>query len=235
LSQADPTADGEGMYLRHWLRLLGSAGFIQDLRVGSFNTGSGAFLSAQTLATTVFSGMPFEVHALMSPVEKDRQLDAVIRDVRYRQEVPIWAVPNSHIYSLGPDVLDVIDVRYYSDPTNSLSRGEGHPDWFGYAVTGSGNELRVTPALVASQQLVIDALLCPTLGAGDLATVNLPDDKRILWGTAARCLWLLEQQAPGKEADMYRARRMEAAGEYTRLSARFQPAVSRKIQLDSPW
>src|SRR3990167_10656208 len=83
-AQADPTASGEQMYHRHYLRLLGSAGFIQDVRVGSFNTGSGAFMGAQTLATTIFSGMPFEVAGLISPAEKDMALDAVIRDVRVR-------------------------------------------------------------------------------------------------------------------------------------------------------
>mgnify|MGYP001611606624 FL=1 len=57
-AQADPTASGEQLYFRHWLSLLGSAGKIQDLRVGSFNTGSGAYLGAQTLATAIFSGMP---------------------------------------------------------------------------------------------------------------------------------------------------------------------------------
>ncbi len=234
-AQADPTASGEQLYHRHWLRLLGSAGFIQDTRVGSFNTGSGAYLSAVTAATTIYSGMPFEVHALMSPSDKDRALDAVIRDVRYRQELALWAVPQGHIYSLGPDVLDVIDVRYYSDPTSSLDRGQGYPQWFKFEQTASRNELRIEPSLLPSYQLVIDAILAPSLGAGDLATVNLPSDQWALAGAAARCYWMLEQQGPGQETSKYKERRVEAAREYTRLSNRFQPIIARRIQLDEPY
>src|SRR3990172_1927509 len=77
-SLADPTASGESLYHRHYLRLLGSIGLLQDLRVGTFNAGSGAFLAAITAATTIISGMPFEVHALVSPAEKDRAIDGAI-------------------------------------------------------------------------------------------------------------------------------------------------------------
>ncbi len=234
-SLADATASGEQLYYRHWLRLLGSAGFIQDVRVGSFNTGSGAYLAAVTAATTIYSGMPFEVHGLISPAEKDRALDEAIKDVRYAQELALWAIPQGHIYSVGDEVLDVVDVRYYSDPTDSLNRGEGHPDWFKLVRTASGNELRINPSLIASYQLVIDAIMAPSLGAGDLATVNLPSDKWALTGAAARCYWMLEQQSPGQETSAYKAKRAEMAREFTRLSARFQPSVSRKIQLDAPW
>jgi hypothetical protein len=235
LNQADPTASGEQLYHRHWLRLMGSAGFIQDVRVGSFNTGSGAYLSAVTAATTIYSGMPFEVHGTISPTDKDRAIDAVIRDVRYQQELTIWAIDQGHIYSLGPNVLDVVDVRYYSDPANSLNRGEGHPHWFGFTQTASRNELRIAPSLRASYQLVIDAILAPSLGAGDLATVNLPSDEWILSGAAARCYWQLEQKGPGQETSKYKERRQEAARAFSGLSARFQPIISRKIQLDEPY
>jgi hypothetical protein len=234
-SQADPTASGEQLYYRHWLRLLGSASIIQDVRVGSFNTGSGAYLAAVTPATTIISGMPFEVHGLLSPAEKDWVLDEVIKGVRYVEELTVGAIPHSHIYSLGDDVLDVVDVRFYSNPVGSLDRGEGHPHWYKLVRTASGNELRITPSLFASYQLVIDAVMAPSLGAGDLATVNLPSDSWILAGAAARCYWLLEQQSPGQEASAYKAKRAEMAREFTRLSARFQPSVSRKIQLDAPW
>jgi hypothetical protein len=179
--------------------------------------------------------MPFEVHGIISPADKDRAIDAVIRDVRYRQELAIWAIDQGHIYSLGADVLDVIDVRYFSDPTDSLSRGEGHPHWFKFEQTASRNELRITPSLLPSYQLVIDAILAPSLGAGDLATVNLPSQEWAVAGAAARCYWMLEQRAPGQEAGKYKERRVEAAREYTRLSNRFQPIIARKIQLDEPY
>lgn len=234
-NQADATASGESMYQRHWLRLLGSIGVIQDVRVASFNTGSGAFYSPVALASTIFSGMPFEVHALLSPAEKDRQLDNVIRDVRYRQEVPIWAIDAGCLYSIGPEIMDIIDVRYLSDPAGSLDTGEGHMDWWKYEKTASGQQLRVTPALSYSQQLIVDAVLAVSLGASDLATVNLPDDGLVLWGASARCYWLLQQRAPGQEASEYAAKGQQAATQYTRLSARFQPMIAKKIQLDAPW
>jgi len=233
--QADPTASGEQMHFRHWLRLLGSAGLIQDLRVGSFNTGSGAFVGAQTLATTIVSGMPFEIHALLSPAEKDEALDAVIEDVRVREEVAIWATPQAKTYSLGDEIANVVEVGYLSDPTSSLHRGGGAMPWWKLARTGSGHELRVSSPLLASQQLVVDALLSVSLGAGDLATVRLPDEEWVLTGAAARCFWLLEQRAPGQEAAAYRERRQEMAREFTRLSARFGPVVAKRIQLDEPW
>ena len=231
-SKADPTASGEQLYFRHWLRLLGSAGRIQDVRVGSFNTGIGAFAGAVVLATTVFSGMPYEVHGALDPAEKDAVLDAVIREVRIQEEQPLWSVKDMTIYSLGPEVLDVIDVRYYADPAGSLNRDEGRLTWFGLAKTATGQELRISEALPASYQLIYDAIVTVSLGAGDLATVNLDSDNLVIWGAAARCYWMLEQQAPGQEAGKYKERRAEAARKYSVLSARFQPKIVRKIQLD---
>lgn len=234
-AQADPTASGEQLYQRHWLRLLGSVGFIQDLRVASFNTGSGAFFAAQTLATTIYSGMPFEVHALLSPSEKDRALDDAIRDVRYQEEVPIWAIDAGAVYTLPASVLDVIEAKYYSTPLGSLTRGEGALRWYDFESTGSGPELRISPSLSQSQQLIIDAILCPTLGAGDLATVNLPSEDWVLAGAAARCFWLLEARSPGQETGQYKEKRREMARLATGLAARFTPHYSRRIMLDRPY
>jgi hypothetical protein len=216
------------LYERKWLRLLGSAGFIQDVRIGSFNTGSGAFLAAVTAATTIFSGMPFEIHTKVPPVEKDAALDAVIRDVLYREEVTIDSVDQGHIYSLGADILDIVDVRYYSDP-------ERRPQWFKHARTASGNELRIRPALTYSCQLVIDAIRTVSLGDGDLATVNLPNDDWILAGAAARCWQLLRLNAPGKETGIYKDFQAEAARIYSDLSRAYQPVITRKVQLDEVW
>jgi hypothetical protein len=220
------------MYERHWLRLLGSAGKIQDTRVGSFNTGSGAFLSAITAGTTIFSGMPFEVHGLLDPAEKDRALDSVIKDLRVAQEVPIWAIPQGNVYSLGPDIYDVLSVRYFSDPTDSLNLGEHVVQWWKLEHTATGNQLRINQTLQASYQLILEALTSVSLGAGDLATVNIPSDDMVLWGATARCYWLLGRKAPAQEAGQYAQEGQRAAREYTRLAQRFQPVISRKIQLD---
>lgn len=234
-AQQDPTASGEQLFQKHYLRMLGSAGVIADARVASFNTGSGAFVSAVLAATTVYSGMPYEVAALISPADKDRALDTVIRDVRIRQRLPIWAIDQGRIYSLGDEVRDVADVYYQSDPTGSLDKGESPIPWFRFDQTGSGNQLRIAGSLVPSQQLIVDALVTVSLGANDLATVNVPSDSWVLAGAAARCYWMMEQQAPGKEAAAYRQRRAEAANQYTRLSARFQPFVTRRTMLDEPY
>lgn len=234
-SQADPTASGEQLYTRQYLRLLGSAGFIQDIRVGSFNTGSGAFVGNQALATTIFSGMPFEVHALVSPAEKDRALDEIISSLRYRQEVAINAIVDGYIYSIGPDIKRILDVRYLTDPTDSLSLGEHGITWWKREVTGSGTQLRINKALEASHQLIIEALLEPTLGSGDLATVNLLREDVVMWGAAAKCIWLVEQRAPSQEAGRYKERRREAEAKYTRLARRFGPKIATKVQLDEWW
>lgn len=233
---ADPTASGEQMYFRQHMRLLGSAGVLQDLRIGSFNTGSGAFVGAQTLATTIASGAPFEVHSLVTPDEKDAILDRVIEKVRYQAQVNIWAVPDSHIYSLGPDIKDVIEVRYQTNPAGSLDRGEHLVPFFDWRRTGSGYELFVSQALGASQRLVLDAVLAVSLGANDLATVYIPSEDWILSGAAARALWIAEQRSPGQEAGRYAARRGEVARQYSKLSARYMPSgLARRIQLGERW
>lgn len=203
--------------------------------MGSFNTGSGAFVGARTLATAIYSGMPFEVHALLAPDEKDRCLNAVIRDLRVRQELPIWAIEHGHVYSLGPEVYCVLDARYLTDPTDSLNPGERGLSWWQADKTASGLTLRVEPALAQSQQLLVDCLLGLTLGAGDLATVSLPADEWVLSGAAARCFWLLRQRTPGQDEGNYKERQQEAAREYSRQSVRHQPSLAGKIQLDEWW
>jgi hypothetical protein len=131
---------------------------------------------------------------------------------------------------------DVLDVRYLSDPSNTLHPGEKQVPWFRVDATASeGRELRIAPALRASQTLILDVLTGARLGEHDLAMVDLPSDEWILAGAAARCLWLLEQRAPGKEAGMYRERRQEAVKLFSRLSQRYQGAISRRVMLDEPY
>ncbi len=225
---------GEQIYYRHYLRLLGSAGFIQDMRVGSFNTGSGAFVGAQTLATTIFSGMPYEVHRLVSPSDKDAALDAVISGVRELQERYYWSIDGMHIYSMNPTVdIDIVAARYYSNPNGSLDKGEGQFAWWKFVKTINAHELRVSPSMPASYQLVIDVIVAPSLAADDLATVNLESDDLVIWGAAARCYWMAGRGAPAQETALFDQQRREAAREYSRLSANFKPKITRKPQLDS--
>lgn len=234
-AQADPTLSGEQVYFRAHLRLLGSAGRLQDLRVGSFNTGSGAFLAAITLATTVFSGMPFEVSTLVDPADKDRALDAVIKDVRVTNEVPLWSVKDALTYSVGTDIYDVLGVKYFSDPTHSLDRGEHQIAGARFITTASGQELRIPSGLPASYQLILNAITAASLGAGDLATVNLPSDELVLWGATARCYWMLARKAPAQETKVYEAEGIKAAKQYSKLAARFGVPITREPQLDMRW
>jgi hypothetical protein len=424
-AHADPTMSGEQMYFRHHLRLTGIDGVIHDTRVASFGCASGDFIAGVGAPEIVPVGAVFEVHAMLSPAEKDRALDAVIRDVRVRREIPIESVDGATVYSIpgiveaenlieNPSVeldingftatgttgtwnvvrttafskfggwglvqqksgfgdvtadvttiydmrgrwkslgkphifsvyvpcslsqtvhlearmpattyvgdfgtasgrrlslrfispeassadpqelalvtrvfmgigvsytdgwmceeensdrigqpsdyidgeqldciwegephaspsarmkqldsADLLDVRYLADPTNTANPGERQIPWWKVDTTASeGRELRIAPALHGSQKLIFDVLTTARLGQNDLATVDVPYDDWILAGAAAHCWWLMEQQAPGKEAGMYRERRQEAARLYSRLSQRFQGAISRRVMLDEPW
>lgn len=232
--QADATASGEPLYQRAWARVLGSLGVLQDGRVASFDA-AGVFVLGVTTATTVLAGMPYEIGTRLAAAEKDRALDAVIRDVRTRQEVTLWTRDGMTAYSLGAEVVDVLDVGVDADPSGTLGRRVTPVGWFGQRRTAAGMEVRIAPGVAGSCYLVLDALVRASLGASDLATVNVPSDDLVLAGAAARCLWLLEQDAPGQEAAVYRERRAEMAREYTRLARRFQPAVTRRVMPDEPW
>lgn len=246
-TKADPTMSGEQIYYRHHLRLLGSAGFIQDMRVGSFNTGSGAFVGAQTLATTIFSGMPYEVHRLISPTDKDKAIDAVISGIRNREKRDLWTIENMTVYSLGPEYLDIVGVSYYADPLGSLNQDEMPVIWHRFEqVTGAQplatvvytglplvSKLHIGVALPASYHLVMDAITSISLGAGDLATVNLQSDDLVIWGAAARCYWMAGRGEPAQETAEFDRQRKEAAREYTRLSQIYKPKITRKVQLDT--
>jgi hypothetical protein len=228
--QADPSLSSEGMYQRAWIRVAG-----QNLRVATFNTGSGAFLSAM-LGTIVASGAEYELHQRVSPDEKDRVLTDVARSLRFRQEVTLPSVDGLTLYSLPDSVLAVFDVRYFADPTNSMGRSERTVPWFKVVPTGSGSrELRIAPSLGASQTLVIDAVFAGSLGTGDTATINLPDDEWLLAGAAARCYSLLERDSPGKEAERYGEHRSRMNLLFARKQATYRPAYDYRIQLDEPF
>ncbi len=240
-TQADPTASGEVLYTRAWARVQSTTNLpYYSARVSSFNTLSGHFIISPTLALA--PSINYEIHQKLSPAEKDRALDAVIKDIRFEHNFPIWSIENGHIYSLGDDVLDVVDVKYYSNPTDSLNLGEHTPKYFRYERAQVGSQyLLLDPSLPASYRLIIKALVTTSLQSaetfstngwtGDEATIYLPSDDWVLAGAMVRCLWNLEQNSPGQESTMYRGRRREMANMYTKLSRRFQPVVTRKIQL----
>ncbi len=229
---ADLTLSGEQMYQRHVVRLLTTSGYFQDARVATFNTASGAFMCLLAAATTVISGASYELHGLLPPDEKDQCLTDIVGRLRVQQELPIDSVKDAVVYSLGREVLDVQDVRLFDYPVGSRGASAALK-WWQLATTATGQELRIYPALEVSQQLVLDAITAATLGAADTATISLPSDDWLLSGAGAMAYWLLEARAPAQETARYRERRRELASQFARLSSRFQPAVSRKIQLDT--
>ena len=224
----------QGAYVR-----AGSA----DYRVGSFNTGSGAFLSAQTVrGAALASGGDFEVSQKISPADMDRYLDETIALMRFRQEVALPTVEgNTRFYAIdtvaSPNTIkSVLNAYYYSDPTSTTNRGRVDLTQDQIVFTATGMEIRLpAPAgLDASMQIVLDAMLQMTLGASDAATVNIVDTETILWGAAARVWDRLMVDSPGSEYGNYGKLNQRAAQMYTHLSKKNVPEIDHKIGFDSP-
>lgn len=236
-TQADLSLTGQNLYQRSWLKHNG-----MELRVASFNIGSGAYISLQIAGTLVVSGGTYERHDSLAPSDKDRALNDVVKRVRVRREVAVDSVAGQHLYNLdvvgSPNlILDVLDAYYFTNPSGTLGRGQGRLNDFTPVTTATGRELRIEPALGQSQQLVLECILTLTLGAADTATINIPDDRWVLSGAAAKALDLLIRKAPGQQRGALEKDRREFAIEFTRLSSRFQPQVDRDISslLDEPF
>lgn len=236
-TQADLSLTGQALYQRAWLKHNG-----MELRVASFNVFSGAYISLQIAGTLVVSGGTYERHDSLPPSDKDRALNDTIKRVRVRREVAIPTVPGLNLYNLdtagSPNlILDVLDAYYFTNPTGTLGRDQARLDDFTIVATATGRELRIEPALGQSQQLVLDAILTLTLGAGDTATINIPDDRWVLSGAAAKAYDLLIRKTPGQQRGALEKDRREFATEFSRLSSRFQPQIDRSIAslLDEPF
>jgi hypothetical protein len=210
-----------------------------ELRVASFNAPSGAFVTAQLAATTIASGAAYEAHDLLSPSDKDKCIDDAIKHLRSRQEVVVVGTQGMSYIPLdgsaSPNIIsDVLDVYAFVGDTNGRTRGTVLP--WRVVPTATGPELRV-PGLGASQALVLDAILVPTLGALDTATVNLPgsSDRFVLAMATARAYDLISRNTVGQEMAKFRQLRAEAAHEVSRLASRFRPQVDRPIRFDSDY
>jgi len=85
------------MYQRSIVRLLTTSGYYQDARVATFNVGSGAYQCLVTGATTTASGTAYEVHTMLPPDEKERCIDATVRNLREEKELPStrWPISTS--------------------------------------------------------------------------------------------------------------------------------------------
>jgi hypothetical protein len=231
---ADLSLSGQGVYAGAWLYGSGSG----DARVATFNAGSGAYLTqAAIFPTNLASGSEWERHDLVPRSEKNRALDESVQRLRVRQEVAFNPDGSSAVYPLGTLPIadperDVLDCYYLADVANRDRRAF---TWWGIANTATGYELRIDPALGGSVQIALDAVVCLTLGAGDAATVNIPSERLVLAGAAARCYDLLAKRAPGTVAGTYTQRRDEAARIYSQLAADHKPKTARAYGFaDSP-
>lgn len=225
---------GQGLYAGGFLRVASG-----DYRVGSANVASGALVSAQAMRAAIASGADYEFASLLSAAEKDQAINDAIKRLRINQEVGVNTVDGALHYTIdgaaSPHYIeDVLDVYYFSDPAGSLNRGETRLAWFDVKPTPTGTELRIAPALGASQQIILDALLALTLGAGDAATINIPDERLVLWGAEAQCWDRLSKRTPGTATQQYQQFRDNAARQYSQLAAKFKPQVARRIQFDEP-
>jgi hypothetical protein len=221
----DPLLFDDTMYQRAWIK---THGF--QFRIASFNCYSGAFIGAILYATTVASGAEYEMHTLIPPDEKDRAIDDAVKMMKFRQEVPVAGVANMQVYAIPDNVVEIYGVSY-ADSNASARSYSDFASW-GTAMTGSGREIRVDPAITASQNLVIDALIEPTLGSADTATMWLPSDDWILSGAAVRAYWMLEAKAPGQQGATYRVRRQELTRRFNSLQHYYRPQVNQPIRME---
>lgn len=239
----DVSGSGQNLYQNSWLYIEAStatpdtAPTMYQYLVATFNSGSGAFLSYQYAYDVHGTQSIFELHTRVAPFEKDNAIDETIKRMRIRQEVAIPTVDQQLFYTLdgcaSPYVLDEVwDIHVFADPTGTTDRDERHvDDWQVVTTATVANELRLLHAFQGSQQIILDALLIPSL-SGELATINIPDERWILAGAAARCYDFIIQQAPAQQVALLQQRRQEWGMEYSRLSARFQPERDKPIRLN---
>lgn len=231
-------ASGLNLYVGSWLYMSGA-----EIRVASFNAGSGAYFSQDSgalLGTTIVSGSEYERHDMLPPTDKNRALDDVIPRLRIRQEVGITALSGALFYDLDAAasphrIADVLDAYVFSSPSDPANRVKRSFSTRPVVVpTATGVELRIDAALDLSSLLVVDALLELTLGLGDNATINIPDDRPLLAGAAAKCWEMMVARSPAQQVSLYQQRQYAAAREFSRLSARDKD-VTRRLGFDDPF
>lgn len=239
-----PDYTGMALYQRAWVRVASV-----DYRVGSFNLGSGAWYSSQIPRNAIASGADFEIHERIAPFLMDRYIDETILKIPVRREVGIPTVQGAAFYTLdgaaSPHTIkSILNVYYFTNPSGSLNRDRRDIPQEAIVVTATGVELRAPYALGASQQLVLDALLTLTMGAGgDTATITFreteqPDDKyeAILWGAAALCYdYMIPRAQPGEERDALRENRSEAVRQFNRHASKGLPEISKKMTFETPF
>ena len=226
---ADLSLSGQNPYVGAWLFFTGPAG---EVRIATFNCGSGAYLSLQNsfFAGTFPSGMPYERHEVIRPSDKDRAVDEGVKALRVRQEVALAANGSLLAYPYPPGVEQVLDAYVFQSPA-APDRGQRRIGSLALVMTATGPEVRLGAALGGSAQLVLDAITTVTLGASDAATLSVPDERLLLYKAEAVCWDLAVRDAPRGTADEYRKLAAEAAGRYNALVKNFKAPVDRPLRL----
>jgi hypothetical protein len=206
-------------------------------RVATWNTGSGAFLGPQTIINAIVSGADFELTEKLSPEEMDRAIDETILNLPVKREVGIPTVEGATFYTLdaaaSPNTIrSILEVYYYADPSNSLNRDRREFTQHEILMTATGLELRIPGGLTASQQIILESLLQLSLGVGDAATVNLPDEETILWGAAARCYDLMLRGVAGDARSALLQDRRDAVRQYNVLASKSLPEIYKEITFE---
>ena len=230
---------GQQLYQNAWIRA-GSA----DYRVGSFNVGSGAWVSAQLVrGAAIPSGGDVEIWQKISPSDADRYIDEAILQLRVRREVGILTASDANFYAVdtaaSPHTIKaVLNAYVFGTPSGATDRQRHDLTQEQIVTTATGTEIRLPHGLAGSQQLVLDAILQLSLGASDTATLNLGplyDEEAILWGAAARVYDALMHDSPGQEFGNYEKLNLRAVKQSNRLVRKGMPQIDAKIGFDSPF
>lgn len=240
-ARANLAHSGQQQFKDHWLLIRD-----MELRVASFNFGSGAYVTLQTIGTGIASGGQYERHAKLSPADKDRAIDHMLARARVRREVGLPTVDGALVYTIDAvasphRIVDILDVYVLTSPTATGSRERGR--FVSNSVwqidhTATGRILRVPfgSGLGASQQIVLDALLHLTLGASSDATLDLPDDVAEEWllsGAAIQCWSQLIGENPRANTE-YKDLRQAEVRRFSRLSAANAPQIDRPLRFEEP-
>ena len=242
VTDVKPEASGQDLFQGTWLyvepsvNISDTSGTFYQYTIASFNCGSGAFFTQNPPYDYVNQGSFYEVHTKVPPSAKHVAIDDTLKRIRFRQEVGINTVDGALVYTIegaaSPNYLEqILDVHLMANPNNSLDLDLRHMQDWQVVTTATGRELRLKWGVKGSQQIVFDAILIPSLGGGEDATINLPDERWILAGAAMRCYDFMIQSAPGQQVNQLMQRRAEWAAEYTRLSAKFMPTYEEPIRL----
>lgn len=216
---ADLSLSGQNMHVNSWLRVFGG-----DLRVGSFNVGSGALISNQygAFVGAPSLGMPYELHGALSPTDKDRALDEAVKALRLRREVAVGINASQTFVPLPAGVERVLHGHLFASAGDLRDRDRHELVSVDVVTTPSGAEVRFGPAPTVGGQVALDAVTVATLGLGEEATVSAPDERLILEKAAAVCWAMLARRAPRGTADEYKRLQQEAEVRYEALARNFR-------------